>query len=343
MEYVFSDVNEALPVMMERMMDTSDKLVFERGSRNGPVFESFRPVTTIYEFPTNRVLFDPARDANPFFHVFEAIWMLAGWNDVAWVAKFNKQMMEYSDDGKTIAGSNYGERWQRPLSLVYRDLVKNKDSRRAFIPIFVPEDNERQWTSKDLPCNTGVHFLVRLGYQLDMTVFNRSNDMLLGAYGANYVHFGFLQEYLACALGLAVGEYSQISSCFHLYKDFPVTKRILEHGLTKTNRYETDPRIQKFVKVLNGSVDDWQGDAWQLRSQYAPGDFCETGPFEWKEKFFREVAAPMYLTWHRMIKQRNFQGAMNASHTILADDWRIASQEWIQRRQAERDRRASGG
>jgi hypothetical protein len=47
------------------------------------VLVSQTPVVTCYSAPTQRVLFSPMRDANPFFHLMEALWMLAGRDDVA--------------------------------------------------------------------------------------------------------------------------------------------------------------------------------------------------------------------------------------------------------------------
>ena len=47
-------------------------------SRAGGTLEYPEPVCTVYERPLERVLFDAIRDANPFFHLMEALWMLAG-------------------------------------------------------------------------------------------------------------------------------------------------------------------------------------------------------------------------------------------------------------------------
>jgi hypothetical protein len=63
------------------------------------------PVMLHYERPTERVLFNKARDANPFFHLYEALWMLAGRNDVAPLAYYVKDMARFSDDGKTFNGA----------------------------------------------------------------------------------------------------------------------------------------------------------------------------------------------------------------------------------------------
>lgn len=89
-------------------------LIFNEGvrrdSRNGPVKVIPEPVTTVYRKPLERVLFAAERDANPFFHFFEALWMLAGRSDVHFPARFAGNIVNYSDDGDTLHGA-YGRRW----------------------------------------------------------------------------------------------------------------------------------------------------------------------------------------------------------------------------------------
>src|SRR5690349_12870351 len=102
------NVNEALQVGMQ-LLKTSGEEMF---SRNGPTVEYPGPVTTTYYLPWQRVLFDPLRDANPFFHFMEALWILAGRNDVAFLDRFNSQMKRYSDDGKVFHGA-YGHRMRK--------------------------------------------------------------------------------------------------------------------------------------------------------------------------------------------------------------------------------------
>ena len=67
-------------------INTLDQFGKRQGSRNGAVLVAPWPVITIIHDPEHRVLFNPRRDANPFFHLFESIWMLAGRNDVDFVA-----------------------------------------------------------------------------------------------------------------------------------------------------------------------------------------------------------------------------------------------------------------
>ena len=47
-------------------------------SRAGKLLSASTPVITTYLKPLERMLFNRARDANPFFHVMESMWMLAG-------------------------------------------------------------------------------------------------------------------------------------------------------------------------------------------------------------------------------------------------------------------------
>ena len=67
-------------------------LVQEQESRAGTTLEAKSPVATTYLKPNERVLFWKQRDANPFFHFFEGLWMLAGREDSEYLTKFNRRM-----------------------------------------------------------------------------------------------------------------------------------------------------------------------------------------------------------------------------------------------------------
>ena len=77
----------------------------EVDTRNGKALEFPTPVMTTYKVSTERVLFYPQRDANPFFHFMEGLWMLAGRNDVAWISQFNGRINTYSDTGAHFHGA----------------------------------------------------------------------------------------------------------------------------------------------------------------------------------------------------------------------------------------------
>jgi hypothetical protein len=331
MEYVFTDINEAFPIVWHRMWD-NDGVIIEP-TRNGPVRRSIYPVTTIFKQPRKRVLMSKLRDCNPFFHLFESIWMLAGRNEVAWLAKFNKRMLTYSDDGLTLVGA-YGYRWKGVLSTVIHRLRNDPQTRRAYIPLFWTDDCFRD--GKDTPCNTGISFYIRDGYLLDMTVFNRSNDMIWGAYGANVVHFSFLQEYVAAAVDAEVGFYAQISSNFHLYTDFDITKRLVgKIDPAPDNPYETDPLVSCSPTLIindHAGIRNWQGDAAYFMDIYTMAQDPKTADKEWQSPFFAKIAVPMYHVWHAHVQEKDPVKALSLLDKIEATDWRLSARQWIENR-----------
>src|SRR6187549_1871940 len=130
------NVNQGLAEGLRRVVNMG----LERPSRNGPVLVMPGPVTTTYKRPTNRVLFSQRRDANPFFHCMEGLWMLAGRNDVEWPAYFAKNMRSYTDDGHTLHGA-YGYRWLKhfkfdQLALIIDQLKHDPNSRRAVLQMW---------------------------------------------------------------------------------------------------------------------------------------------------------------------------------------------------------------
>ena len=201
-------------------------------SRNGKAYVAPGLVVTSYTQPQLRVLFSPERDCNPFFHFFESLWMLAGRNDVEFPAYFSPNMKNFSVDGKTF-NAPYGARWRKyevdgftqidQLTEVIAKLAKSPNTRQAVINIWDPNLDliDKPTNAKDRACNISVVFTPRPlpdgSFQLDMTVSNRSNDMIWGAYGANAVQFSTLQEFVAQAVGMSVGVYHQVSANAHVY------------------------------------------------------------------------------------------------------------------------------
>jgi hypothetical protein len=211
------NVHIALP----RALALLEQCGIARESRNGPVLQAPCPVATVYQYPEQRVLFHPERDANPFFHLYESLWMLAGRNDVEGPLKYAKQMASYSDDGKTFHGA-YGFRWRRQFGYdqllpIAEALQKNPEDRRQVLSMWSADLDLGKATAKDVPCNLTATFQISYEGKLDLVVFNRSNDIVWGCYGANAVHFSFLQEYMARWIGVPTGTYTQVSVNWHGY------------------------------------------------------------------------------------------------------------------------------
>jgi len=312
-------------------MDLLQNMGVSRSSRNGDVHMMDMPVTTVYERPTERVLFWPERDANPFFHLYEAVWMLGGCNDVERVRWFVKTMGRFSNDGLTFEGA-YGYRWLRyfdrdQLEIVASRLRDMPDDRRSVVGMWDPShDLSFDNRSKDVPCNTHIYFGIVDG-RLDMTVCNRSNDIIWGCYGANVVHFSFMQEYMAHVIGVPVGRYFQMSNNFHAYDDvfLPlISKPRAEFGndYYRARQVEAMPLIQN-----NEDIRDFNQDMME---------FLMTGPKDayavnYRTVFFNYTLRPMVeaYAWH---KQGNTFAALRSASQIAARDWGQACTEWLDRR-----------
>ncbi|MAF25591.1 hypothetical protein CL634_08485 [bacterium] len=336
------NVHEALPDGIELLLRDG----ITRHSRAGVTLEYPEPVTTVYECPYERVLFWQQRDANPYFHFFESLWMLAGRNDVEWISKFNKKFPEFSDDGIIFHGA-YGFRWRQTFEMdqiwhVIRLLSDNPATRRAVIQMWDANQDLQTTESgyKDLPCNTQIYFILRAD-ELDMTVTNRSNDIIWGAYGSNAVHFSMLHEYIACMLQVRPGKYYQISNNFHAYKD------VLEKNASLSDNardpYRTiinNPYITGDVRafpILN--TRHWESDLIKFMDN--PDD-CDSET----DAFFLTVALPLYHSYLCYKEKRNksrFENAYTHLSICCASDWKLAATEWLQRREIEANRAMDDG
>ena len=276
-----------------------------RPSRVGPCISVLEPVTTIYSRPRQRVLLNAERDPNPFFHLYESLWMLAGRNDVEFVSYFVKRMAEFSDDGKTLHGA-YGWRWTNffthdQIESAIDMLHKDPTSRRCVVTLWDPYRDPIKAAAggKDVPCNTQIYFDIRDGEHLNMSVTCRSNDALWGAYGANVVHFSMLMEYVLESLKLRglpklqMGTYTQFSHDMHVYVDrFSTEKlRAIQQAPAITPRPCT-PIFQSIdgqrvflhdLKNLN-----------ELMKGVVPAN-------TFKSPYFNNVVVPMHRVWlHRL-------------------------------------------
>lgn len=330
------NVQEALPVGVR----TIKTLGVERDSRNGKVLKMPSPVTTVYRRPEERVMFWRERDANPFFHLFESLWMLEGRRDVNFPAHFVKRMRSFSDDGKTFHGA-YGYRWRNhfafdQLQVIINTLMQNPDDRRCVLQMWDARDDLGQ-NGKDFPCNLLAVFGVDHEERLEMTVYNRSNDMVWGAYGANAVHFSVLQEFVARSLGREVGCYHQVSANFHAYVDTLEQVSSLGELAAGPNALveEDDRDPYRCGKVKPFPLMQVKTEIW-LQDLHV---FMEEGPIVGlRDPFFRRVAGPMWQA-HEAYKtlegEERYHIALEILEQVKATDWRLAAQEWLLARLAK--------
>lgn len=336
------NVHQALPVALAVLRAQGE----ERDSRNGPVLQSPMPVTTQYDCPRERVLFWSDRDANPFFHFMESMWMLGGRDDLAFVEKFVKRMRQFSDDGLTLHGA-YGKRWRDhflseplenclkqggvwttdQLKVISQALRDNPQCRRQVLGMWDPDcDLGRE--GKDVPCNLTATFQVNARGSLDMSVFCRSNDIIWGCYGANAVHFSYLLEYVALRAGFPVGTYWQISVNWHAYQDIMDRMKSLERA-GEWCPY-TDGEVEPFPLAVQGT----DMDMWDEELEMFLDEGLNASGYQLP--FFRRVALPL-MQAHELYKEceapAKFDAARLALDDCLATDWKKAALEWLDRRE----------
>lgn len=322
-------------------------------SRNGRVLRSPEPVATTYLNPCQRVLFSPLRDANPFFHHMEAIWMLAGANDVLTPSQYAKQIAEYSDDGVTLNGA-YGYRWRKhfgydQLTSVIELLRRDPSTRRAVIAMWDggQDLDSVHRGSLDVPCNTNIFFSLYRN-KLNMTVCCRSNDAVWGAYGANAVHFSMLQQFVAEAVGAGVGVYVQISNDFHAYVERPDVARLINaHGVhyTPFDIYAPTPFTDE-VKPLRMLPEGCDAQVEAAAFLYDAEEFVYNSVDDsdddvvihlpYRTLYFNMVTYPMRLAWlaHKAGRRA---AALEHARNIAAPDWSYACISWLERRYAPKE------
>jgi hypothetical protein len=280
MHHRYRNVNEAiahLPKWLRREGILED-------SRNGKVVSFPDPLVVTTFFPWQRVLLCPRRRANPFLFLLDGLSILSRVNLVKPFANIVPRFKNYSDDGVTLRG-HYGKRLADQIPTAIQMLREQMNSRRVTMAIWNP--NEDLGTeSRDIPCNVHVNLRVVDG-GLDLTVFNRSNDLMWGLLGANIVQFSFLQEYIAQSLGLAIGRLHQISTNAHIYTDFGPGQGDLHY----TNVHEYPPHVPLDTKDL---VNDLNMMFIRLAEPGKP----YFDPNDSSNPFLSNVVFPMLAAWH---------------------------------------------
>lgn len=320
------------------------------GSRNGEVVVCDTPVTTVYGRPQERVLFDSQRNANPFFHLFESLWMLAGRDDPEYlnifIPSFGSRYAEMDTTGRLWGA--YGHRWRNnfqfdQLDDVVARLRADSSDRRCVIQMW---DCDRDLYKpshpaqpKDVPCNTQIYPRVRFDrpsgkWVLDITVTCRSNDLIWGAYGANAVHFSVLQEYLAARIGVGVGVYYQVSNNMHVYTSEldAVTRRETVHEFNG-DIYAMDSSPAVVVPMFSDYSENTNRDCGKFFDEQIAIFLNDPADKGIQLPWLKKIAQPM---WDAHSQQK--LGDLEAAERTIVErmpvcDWRLAGVRWLNRKQ----------
>lgn len=330
MFFSFSNINEAFRELVNCFHNRDIKISVDK-SRNGTTLRAATPVTIQFRNPTHRVLFNQVRDCNPFFHIYESFWMLAGRNDVESVSYFASKMGQYSDDGTTFWGA-YGHRWRGwfggdQIWSVINELRTNPNSRRAVLQMWDGQNDLNKATSGglDVPCNLCCVFSIRddlTARCLDMTVMNRSNDLVWGLCGANVVHMSYLLEYVASNLGVEVGHQYHVSNNLHIYTE--TNSRFNPKDWGKYVSHDQNFYLQNEPMRLN------EGGPISTAAICTIADNVD-GEFKTDCLYADTVVRPM-LKAFAAHKERNYDDALAHCQDINSKDWKYVSEAWITKR-----------
>lgn len=327
-----TNVNQVYPIGILHLA-TSGEL---QPSQHGNTLEMKEPVSVMYTHPRERVLFDPVRDSNPFLNLFEALWIIQGRNDVAFLEYLVGNMAKYSDDGKTYHGAYglrmFGEKREH-LNQVHEAIHRlkgNPDDRQVVLTIRAASDIF--YTGKDNPCNLMVSCKIR-GGKLNIHVFNRSNDFVWGLTGTNVVQFSMLQEYMAGMIGVEVGSYHQTTDSMHVYVNDQ-----WEKVKTTSVGNIVDPYKDGSVRPceMMHDAEFWDQDLKNFFAMFDRNLIRSKGLFS--TPFFKRTVLPMweafllYKSWKDGSSKVTKDDILEACTFINAQDWQLACIQWVGRR-----------
>jgi thymidylate synthase len=297
-------------------------------SRNGEVLRAPEPVALVHTNPIEHVNFCPIRNANPVFHLMEALAILAGHNDVAWLSQFNSKMVEYSDDGDTFNafyGTRIKETWGDQLAGVISVLTDDPKSRQAVVNIWNPEDLTKD--TLDKACNLSMVFSISpITGSLDMMVFNRSNDAIWGTVsGANEVQFPMIMLYVANALHAELGVYTHVTNNLHVYKG--PQWDILRHEAKMTMEHWTPyPMVgYKLFDLNEKTTFDYELAQFINHTETLHSALSVT---EFELPFFKHVAAPVFNAYRAHKLNSN---PFTYVRPYGDNPWCIATRRWLDR------------
>lgn len=289
--YVYQNVNEALPSLMQ------DLLVFgnQFDSRAGKTTElTFVGITL--EKPWQREITAPDRKANVAAQIVETMWVLSGRNDVAGLAHYLPRAANFSDDGRTWR-AGYGPRLRSyqgvdQLDYIVETLRSNPSSRQAVCTIWDPTVDTSP--GKDIACNNWLTFSSRHN-QLDLMVGIRSNDAMWGWSGINAFEWSVLLEVVAGMTGLGVGKLHFAVTSFHLYEQhWEKAQRLAEADPYIYDACLDSPRFERGAAVNMKEFDKLAEDWFYLEQRIRTGQ-----PVGGDVASFPE---PMLRSWLRVLQ-----------------------------------------
>lgn len=233
------------------------------------MFNSYQPINTMY-----------GRKPNIVASLAEVVWILAGRGDFEWMRLFNANLANFLDDwgngefnapyGHRIRKHNYNPAYESvhkfhgddivhidQIQYILKKFEQDIHTRQAVITLWNPIFDTSDVPSKDYPCNDMIFFKVR-NNKLDMTVFNRSNDIHWGLFGVNVYQFSFLHRMIKDILSVELGVYYHYTDSLHYYVDNPITENMKKYNFMCFNIYSFEKAISNKFVFDSFKSGDWE-------------------------------------------------------------------------------------
>lgn len=168
----------------------------------------------------------------------EVLWVLSGRQELPeYLTKLIPNLLTFSDDGYSWRGAyshrlfNGNNQLEHALTQLRLDINTRKsvamiaDPSKDSISGYMTEVGTL--FTKDNICNLGLLFEV-IDNKLNLTVLNRSNDIVWGLTNVNITEFCIIQMIMAKMIGVEVGSYFTFSNNVHIYHTIPSVKKLID-------------------------------------------------------------------------------------------------------------------
>ena len=242
--------------------------------------------------------------------------------------------------------------------MIIKELIANPESRRCVLQMWeggnppfaeysgnlMPRSSDlHRATSggKDVPCNLCCMFSIRtetvdrfdqsdpmlsgrpldkFNY-LDMTVVNRSNDLIWGLLGANVVHFSYLLEHMANCIGVEVGHQTHFTNNLHAYVD--------SNSGWKPDKWLSVDSTHKLYGDLKTDGIGEAGPADLIHLMNVHTRLCQPLCVN---NYLATTVQPALMAFN-FHKERDYTNAQIHAKWIESQDWRIACRNWLDKRE----------
>lgn len=189
----------------------------------------------------------------------EFCWYMSGSSDLNFIRHYIPQYPPEGVDGnlrdaygpRLIGSGEFGFNTNQ-LERIIERLSRKNDTRRAVIPIL--ESADLAHGREEAPCTIALQFIRRRG-RLHLISIMRSNDAYLG-FPHDVFCFTMIQEIVARALGIGLGEYHHFATSLHLYdRDKDKVSAYLSEGFQNPTfampKMPTGDQRENLVKFLS--------------------------------------------------------------------------------------------